>query len=118
MSKTKKNNENAVSLPVGKYLEQRGRCFWRSNNIPAFNRTQGGGFIMRKLPKFTPRGLPDFFVVAAGQIYALECKRPKTETSAKTYQSKEQKEWQAGFEKHGGRYFVVRSVEDVMAAGL
>lgn len=113
---SRKPNESVVLAAVGEYLELKRRCFWRSNNIPAFNRTAGGGFVMRSLPKFTPRGLPDFFVVAAGQIYGLEVKKPKE--LGKTYQSKEQKEFQAFFEKHGGRYFVVRSIEDVQATGL
>lgn len=114
----KKENESKVLFSIGEYLEQRGRFFWRTNNIPAFNRLPSGAIVMRKLPKFTPKGLPDFFVCAGGQIIALEVKRPKTETSAKTYQSKEQKIWQAGFEKHGGKYYVVRSKEDVQAVGL
>lgn len=90
----------------------RQRCFFRVNNIPAFNRTDGGGFQMRRLPKYTPKGLPDIIVVAGGIFYGLEVK------SAIGRQSPEQKEFQALVEKHNGKYFVVRSIEDVQKIGL
>jgi len=67
---------------------------------------------MRKLPKYTPRGLPDINVIAGGLYYGIEVKRPKT------YQSKDQKTMQALIEKHCGKYFIVRSVEDVQKIGL
>lgn len=67
---------------------------------------------MRRLPKYTPKGLPDIVVVAGGQFIALEVKRPKT------YQSPEQKAFQKLVESHGGKYHVVRSIDDVQAIGL
>ncbi len=103
--------ESVVLAAIGDYLEVRGRCFWRMNSGGMFR--EGRHFA---LPKHTPRGLPDFFVVAAGQIYGLEVKKPKE--VGKTYQSKVQREFQTWFEKHGGMYFVVRSIDDVKAAGL
>lgn len=88
------------------------RFFFRLNNIPSFNRLDGGGFTMRRLPKFTPRGLPDIIVVAGGQFIALEVK------SAIGKQSPDQKLIEAEIKKHGGKYFLVRSLEDVINAGL
>lgn len=104
--------ESDIQTTICEYLSIRGRCFFRLNNIPAFNRNEGGGITMRRLPKYTPKGLPDIVVVAGGLFYALEVKKPKT------YQSPEQKEFEALVKKHGGKYFVVRSIEDVQAIGL
>lgn len=105
--------EGGIQNAICEYLETRRRCFFRLNNIPAFNRTSdGGSFIMRRLPKFTPRGLPDIIVVAGGLFFGLEVK------SKIGKQSKEQKEFQTLVEKHGGKYFVVRSIQDVQEIGL
>jgi hypothetical protein len=109
-----KESEGDIQTSICEYLELRQRCFFRVNNIPAFNRHEGGGFTMRKLPKFTPRGLPDIIVVKGGLFYALEVKK----SNPKTYQSKDQKEFEAEVKKHGGQYHVVRSIEDVQAIGL
>jgi hypothetical protein len=106
--------ETDVQNSICEYLELRGRCFFRLNNIPAFNRGANGGITMRRLPKYTPKGLPDIVVVQGGMFVALEVKKEKP----KTYQSKEQKEFQAWVEKHGGRYYVVRSIDDVQKIGL
>lgn len=107
-----KASESQIQSAICDYLETRRRFFFRLNNIPAFNRSDGGGFTMRKLPKHTPRGLPDIVVVVGGIFYALEVK------SAIGKQSPDQKLIQADIEKHGGKYFVVRSIDDVEAIGL
>lgn len=109
---TIKEKEGDIQNAICEYLHMRGRCFFRVNNIPAFNRTEGGGFTMRRLPKWTPRGLPDIIVVAGGLFFALEV---KTKIGR---QSPDQKEFEALVKKHGGKYFVVRSIEDVQAIGL
>lgn len=110
--------ESDIQNTICEYLALRQRCFFRLNNIPAFNRGGDGGFTMRRLPKYTPRGLPDIVVVAGGQFIALEVKKPANKGSSKTYQSPDQKIFQALVEKHGGKYHVVRSLEDVQAIGL
>lgn len=107
-----KSSEGEIQTAICEYLDIKKRFFFRLNNIPAFNRNEGGGFTMRRLPKFTPRGLPDIIVVAGGQFIALEVK------SAIGKQSPDQKIIQKDIEKHGGKYFVVRSIEDVQAIGL
>lgn len=114
-STNKKEKESGVQNTICEYLELRGRCFFRLNNIPAFNKIAGGGITMRRLPKYTPKGLPDIIVIAGGLFYALEVKKPAPN---KTYQSKDQKIFEANVKKHGGRYYVVRSLEDVQAIGL
>lgn len=104
--------ETDIQNAICEYLERRGRCFWRTNNIPAFSRLEGGGFRMHRLPKYTPRGIPDIIVVAGGLFWGLEV---KTKVGR---QSPEQKEFQANVEAHGGKYAVVRSIDEVQALGL
>lgn len=107
-----KETESDIQTSICEYLELKQRCFFRVNNIPAFNRKEGGGFTMRRLPKFTPRGLPDIIVVAGGIFYGLEV---KTKIGK---QSPEQKDFEKWVKQHGGKYHVVRSIEDVQEIGL
>lgn len=107
-----KSSEGEIQTTICEYLEMKRRFFFRLNNIPAFDRKDGGGFTMRRLPKFTPRGLPDIIVVAGGQFIALEVK------SSIGKQSPDQKLIEAEIKKHGGKYYLVRSLEDVINAGL
>jgi len=107
-----KEKESDIQNTICEYLETRRRCFFRLNNIPAFDRKAGGGITMRRLPKYTPKGLPDIVVIAGGAFIGLEV---KTKIGK---QSKEQKEFEALIKKHSGQYHVVRSVEDVIAIGL
>lgn len=107
-----KESEGDIQNTICEYLDIKRRYFFRLNNIPAFNRKEGGGITMRRLPKYTPRGLPDIIVVAGGQFIALEVK------SAIGRQSPDQKITQQDIERHGGKYFLVRSVDDVIKIGL
>ena len=109
-----KEKESDIQNAICEYLEAKQRCFFRLNNIPAFNKGEGGKITMRRLPKYTPRGLPDIVVVAGGLFYALEVKKG----NPKTYQSKDQKIFESNIKKHGGKYFVVRSINDVQEIGL
>lgn len=104
--------ESDIQNTICDYLALKQRCYWRSNNIPAFNRNDDGGITMRRLPKHTPRGLPDINIIAGGLYWGLEV---KTNVGR---QSPEQKEMEALIKKHGGRYHVVRSIDDVIALGL
>ena len=105
------SNEGAVQADILDYLETRGHCFFRVNNIPAFSRAADGSMRMRLLPKHTPRGLPDIIVVRRGWFVALEVKD-------KGSQSADQKAFQRRVEAAGGRYHLVRSIQDVQQAGL
>tara|TARA_R100001086_G_C11847959_1_gene260609 strand:- start:2821 stop:3144 length:324 start_codon:yes stop_codon:yes gene_type:complete len=105
------SNESQVQNAICEYLEARRHCFFRLNNIPAFNRGAGGKITMRKLPKYTPKGLPDIVVIRFGRFIGLEVKD-------KGYQSKDQKLMQEWIESAGARYHVVRSIDDVQELGL
>lgn len=110
-SQLSKIKESDIQSAICEYLEAKRHCFFRLNNIPAVY-SVGGQMRFRKLPKFTPRGLPDIVVILDGEFLGLEVKRPKT------YQSPEQKAFQAHVEAHKGKYAVVRSIDDVIALGL
>ena len=58
------------------------------------------------------KGIPDIIACRAGQVLFLECK------SVKGRQSEHQKEFQRMIELHGCRYLLIRSVEDLISAGL
>lgn len=61
------------------------------------------------------KGVADICLAIPRQGYGalyIEMKRPKTYDHKATYQSPEQKAWQAACEKYGNKYVVCRSVEE------
>lgn len=60
-------------------------------------------------------GVADMLLLVPSKQYhglCIEFKKEKTETSKRTYQSPEQKRWQAAVEAQGYRYAVCRSVSE------
>lgn len=105
-----KEKESDIQTTICEYLALRGYFFWRSNNVPAFDVKRA---VFRAFPKFAIKGLPDIQIVSKGGFCTfLEVKRKGG------YQSPEQKEFQKKCEKVGARYFVVRSVDEVIKLGL
>jgi hypothetical protein len=104
----KGETESSIQSAICDYLALREHCFWRTNNIPAPQ--CDGGF--RKLPKYTPRGLPDIIVIKDGRFVGLEVKKKGS------YQTPDQKEFELQIKEAGGEYYVVRSIENVQEAGL
>jgi hypothetical protein len=97
--------ERDIQQSICEYLTARRHFFWRNNTGAA--KLEGGRFI-----RFGTPGSPDLIVVHVGRPYFLEVKRPGT------YQSPDQKTFQAAAEKAGALYAVVRSIDDVTALGL
>ena len=95
---------------VGTYLQMQGYFFFRVNNGGVYDVTKK---IHRALPKFSIKGVSDFIVVHDGQVYFIEIKNEKTLTHPKTYQSPEQKAFEAMIEANGSNYHVVRSLDDI-----
>ena len=58
-------------------------------------------------------GLSDLVAVKDGRIVHVEVKRPGTGK-----QSKNQKQFQADLESHGGEYLLARSIEDLEGEGI
>jgi len=101
--------DTEIQSAICEYLAYRRHFFFRSNNIPVFDKARGA---FRALPKHTPKGVADIIVVHVGRPYFLEVKLPGT------YQSPEQKDFQKRAEAAGAFYSVVRSIDDVQALGL
>lgn len=104
--------ESAALSAICDYLAAKRHFFWRSNNIPAFNRRADGSVQMRRLPQHSMRGLPDIIVIKDGFFVGLEVKAQKGR------QSPHQKEFEARCKDAGGEYHVVRSIDDVREVGL
>lgn len=99
--------EADIQRTILDYLSYKGIFHWRQNS---------GAMVVpgpqRRFMKFGVIGAPDIFVVKNGSIYGLEVKAPKGK------QNENQLAFQEGFEKAGGIYKVVRSLEDVQGIGL
>ncbi len=106
-----KEKESGIQSAICDYLAYRNVFFWRQNTAPTISKGKDG-WAFRRMPKHSRRGVPDIIVVKQGQFIGLEVKRPGTS------QSPEQKAFQADLEAAGGRYCVVRSIDDVQAMGL
>lgn len=105
-----KERESDIQRAICDYLALRKHLFWRSNNVPVFDRSRGA---FRALPKYTMRGLPDITVIRPGGKYCgLEVKQKGS------YQSPEQKEFQRLCKTNGGEYHVVHSIDEVKAYGF
>ena len=97
--------ENDIQNQILDYLTyKRGIYFWRSNNVPIFDPTKK---IFRKMPKHTPKGLPDITVIKDGKYIAVEVK------AKGKYLSKDQKIFKENIEKNGGTYILARCIEDL-----
>ena len=99
-----KEKESDIQLAICQYLELRGYFFWRSNNIPAFEQKTG---FYRPLPKYAIRGVADIILINKGKFIGLEVKTKKGKLS------KNQEAFKELCEVNRGKYFVVRSVDDV-----
>lgn len=101
--------EKDIQRSICEYLQIKRYMFWRSNTTPVFS---GKDNAYRAMPKFSMSGVPDIILIKDGIFYGLEVKRLNTKQS----------DGQLEFEKNciaaGGKYFVVRSIDDVIKIGL
>jgi hypothetical protein len=56
--------ETVIQAAICEYLAARRVFFWRQNNMPRFDKGRG---IFYKLPKYTPRRVPDIIAVRDGR---------------------------------------------------
>ena len=99
--------ENDVLQAVGQYLTLKKYFFWRTNNMPVWQKDH-----FRAMPKYSMKGVPDFILIKDGFFVGLECKQKGT------YQSKDQKEFEQLCKKEGAEYYVIRSIDDLKEVGL
>lgn len=100
--------EKDVKLTVFEYLEYRRYHWWATNNTGTYNKKSG----FRRTPKWFKKGVPDANLLLNGTYYAIELK------SSFGTQTKDQEEFQRKTEKAGGVYLIVRSIDDLVEAGL
>jgi hypothetical protein len=104
--------ESAIVASICAYLEARGHFFYRHNQIavPIFN--EGGARAFRRFPKYSRRGVPDIILVKDGTYIGIECKTERGKISD------DQTLFAQDLVDAGGKYFIVRSIEDVEKLGL
>ena len=105
---TKQTPEGAVKNACYQYMTHKRIFYWQINNKGYFHPVRK---VFIKPPNFTP-GVSDCMALINGTLYAIEFK------AAGKGQSKGQNEFQARIEAHGGKYLVVRSVDDLQSAGI
>lgn len=99
--------ETEIQKAICDYLAFRHHFFWRSNNTPIF---QDGKY--RAMPRYGKTGVPDIILIKEGIFYGLEVKTQKGVISPS------QEAFRDEAEKAGGRYYVVRNIDDVVFLGL
>lgn len=100
-----KPREAHLEVSICHYLRIKGIFFWKQANRGYFDPKKGR--FRKDWNPYTRRGVPDLILIVNGQFVGLEVK------SARGSQSDEQRQFQQECERHGGKYFVVRSLEDV-----
>lgn len=87
-------------------------CLDHLSNKRVFHwRTNTGAFKTgERFIRFGVPGVPDILACVKGQMLGIEVKGPSGE------QSQAQKEFQTALEQAGGRYLLIRSVEELIHA--
>lgn len=104
--------ETEIQSTICEYLTLRRLFFVRLNNIPGLYIDGGGQKRFRKMGKYARAGLADILVVKNGHAIFLEV---KSETGRP---SKDQLDFGRDAIAAGADFRIVRSIDDVQAAGL
>jgi hypothetical protein len=104
--------EGEVQNAICEYLTLRRVFFVRLNNIPSFYIDHTGAKRFRKMGKYARLGLADILAVKDGKAIFLEVK------SEAGRPSKDQLDFGRDAIAAGAEYRVVRSIDEVQAAGL
>ena len=83
------------------------RDYLKVHRIFHFRMNVGAMKFDKRFVYFGTIGAPDIFAVHHGRVFALECKSPTG------FMQRSQIAFEQEFEKAGGIYVIVRSVEDV-----
>ena len=109
MARTPEGERQAA---ICEYLTVKRVFFVRLNNIPALYRDKTGALQFRKMGKYARPGLSDILVVKDGRAIFLEVKDEKGKLSD------EQLEFSRAAILAGADYYVVRTIDDLIAIGL
>ena len=111
---SKKTPEGQVVCAVCQYLDMQERLgngvWWKVRNMSYQGKAGGGGFFRALKGYCEKTGLPDIEGLFKGRYVAFEVKAPKGA------QTQNQKDLQKLIIAHGGEYYVVKSVDDVVKA--
>ena len=102
--------EKAIQLAICDYLSLKKYFFWRQNNVPMFDWKDK---TYRAMPKYSLKGVSDIILIRkGGKVCFLEVKRKKG------ILSEHQIEFKRRCEEVGAEYYMVTSLDDVIAIGL
>lgn len=101
--------ETDIQKAICDYLAYKHYFFWRQNTSAILNHATGK---FKSMPKYSLNGIPDIILIKDGQFIGLEVKMPKG------VQSEHQKTFEKFCIRAGGKYHLVKSIEDVIKIGL
>ncbi len=103
--------ESQIVSSICEYLHYKGYFFWRQNTTPIFNQERRS---YRAMPKYSKKGVPDIIIIIGGMFVGLEVKKPGQ------YLTPDQRLFKADLSRLGScdRYYLVRSIDDVMKLGF
>ena len=102
-----KVKESQVEMAICHYFRIRGFFFWKNVTGGFFDRNKGKhGSFRKQASPYAINGTPDIILVHKGIFYGIEVK------AEKGIQSTNQVDFQKDLEKHGGKYFIARSIDD------
>lgn len=104
-----KATENDILNTICEYLTLYKYFFWRNNNVAIYDKSRG---VFRKMPKYAMKGVPDILLVVDGACWGFEIKTEKNK------QNESQKIFEQDFRKAGGKYYVIRSIDDLIKIGF
>lgn len=94
--------ESKIQSAVLKYLQGKGIFAWRQNNLAVYDPKLNGYRSHTGL-----KGVPDILGVIKGQLVGFEIKTPRG------VQSSDQILFQKRLERNGGKYHIIRSLDDI-----
>lgn len=110
-------SESQIETSICHYLHVKGYFFWKQPMRGYFSGKVSGkdsrghsvmvGHFRKDVNPYVRPGIPDIIMVKNGQFIGFEVK------SKKGIQSETQVSFQGDLERAGGKYFIVRSIEDV-----
>lgn len=109
MRNTTHEHETDILRSICDYLAYKGYFFWRNNNIPVYDTSRKA---FRRMPKHSPKGLPDIELIKDSCWVGLEVK------TLLGKQTPDQKAFQRRCIDEGVEYHIVRSITDVQNLGL
>lgn len=100
--------ESQIELQICFYLRAKGYFFWKQPMAGFFDERKCA--FRKHANPFVRNGVPDVIIVRDGKFIGLEIKkRTGRQTDA-------QKAFQKDLEKAGGKYFIIRSLDDLKIA--